>query len=150
MTNTKPNNIIWFDGAARGNPGLAGAGAVFQSTTGRKFTNKMFLKITTNNMAEYNGLKLGLNLAFNYFKENNENRIGNLIVYGDSELIIKQLKGEYRVRNENLKILYDEVQELLKQIRDLFPTIKIIYEHIPRNKNDEADGLANKAIDSRS
>ncbi|MHA1984004.1 MAG: ribonuclease HI family protein [Candidatus Hodarchaeales archaeon] len=149
MPTSQYNTIIWFDGAARGNPGLAGAGAVFQSASGKEFFDKIFLNVATNNFAEYNALKLGLNLAIDYFKERVTEKVDSLLIYGDSELIIKQLKGEYRVKNKNLKNLYDEVQSMLNQIKLLKPSIKIQYEHIPREENKKADRLANQAIDDR-
>ena len=90
---------------------------------------------------------MGIELAVKYFYDHKKDKVEKLIIYGDSELIIKQLKGEYRVKNKNLKVLYDEVQSRLSQIKRLKPAIKIFYGHIPREENKKADHLANQAID---
>ncbi len=148
MTESYHTGTIWFDGAARGNPGKAGAGAAFLSPKGEEFTNYLYLDIATNNLAEYVGLKLGIELAVKYFHDHKDDKLEKLIIYGDSELIIKQLTGEYRVKNERLKIVYNQVQSLLEEIKSYLPSIKIDYEHIPRELNKKADSLANRAIDT--
>ncbi|OLS24163.1 MAG: Ribonuclease HI [Candidatus Heimdallarchaeota archaeon LC_3] len=148
MTESNRTGTIWFDGASRGNPGKSGAGAVFLSPSGEEFTNYSYLDIATNNLAEYTGLKLGIELAVKYIHDHKEDKFEKLIIYGDSELIIKQLTGEYRVKNERLKVLYDDIQLSLKEIKSNLPDIEIDYKHLPRELNKKADSLANRAIDT--
>ncbi len=126
---------IYVDGASRGNPGLAGAGAVIKDGEGNVIKRiKRSLGITTNNIAEYRALILGLKGA---------KRLGlsRVKIFADSELVVKQLKGEYRVKNEGLKPLHSEARDLARG----FEGFTITY--ISRDKNAEADRLANKAID---
>ncbi|MFH1653475.1 MAG: ribonuclease HI family protein [Pseudomonadota bacterium] len=129
--------IIHTDGAARGNPGPAGAGATLKSSDGVVLaTVSEYLNEMTNNQAEYHALILALNEAIIAGAE-------AVKIYMDSELIVKQIKGEYRVKNEGLKPLYDKVVQSLKK----FNTYTI--EHVRREKNKEADKLANLAIDDK-
>jgi RecQ family ATP-dependent DNA helicase len=124
---------LYFDGASKGNPGIAGAGAViYDSNKKELWSSSIFVGINeTNNTAEYNGLIMGLTQAV-------EMKINNLIVKGDSELIVKQMKEEYKVSAANLKYLYNNAKKLEKQITN------ICYKHIYREKNTVADRLANE------
>jgi RecQ family ATP-dependent DNA helicase len=124
---------LYFDGACKGNPGIAGAGAViYDSNKKELWSSSIFVGINeTNNTAEYNGLIMGLAQAV-------EMKINNLIVKGDSELIVKQMKEEYKVSAANLKYLYNNAKKLEKQITN------ICYKHIYREKNTVADRLANE------
>jgi RecQ family ATP-dependent DNA helicase len=126
---------LYFDGASKGNPGLAGAGAIIYDNNKKDMWNlSMFVGINeTNNTAEYNGLILGLTKAI-------EMKINNLVVKGDSELIIKQMTGEYKVSAPNLKYLFNSAKELEKKISN------ICYKHIYREKNTVADRLANEGL----
>jgi ribonuclease HI len=128
---------LFTDGAARGNPGPAGAGAVIISPDGH-IVAKMgkFLGDSTNNVAEYMGLILGLRRA-------KAMGIKELEVLSDSELLVKQLLGEYAVKAEHLLPLHQEAQALLKA----FPWIQV--RHIPREENAQADAMSNRAIDER-
>jgi ribonuclease HI len=132
-----PRTRLYSDGAARGNPGPAGAGAVIVSPGGH-IVAKMgkFLGDNTNNFAEYMGLLLGLRRA-------KAMGIKEIEILSDSELMIRQLKGEYQVKAENLRPLYDEAKELLKA----FPAL--LLRHIPREENSAADEMSNRAIDER-
>lgn len=127
--------IINTDGAARGNPGPAGIGAVIKDETGA-IVSEIFEYIgeTTNNQAEYKALIAALKKAVSLHAE----VVG---IFADSELMVSQVKGVYKVKNEGLRPLFDEVKELLRKIK----ICRI--EYIPREKNKEADKLANKAID---
>lgn len=129
---------LYSDGACRGNPGIGGAGAVI--TDGDEnivWEGKQYLGHCTNNIAEYQALILGLNGAVSSgFK--------NLKVYLDSELLVNQINGSYRVKNENLKVLMREVRRLL----DSFDSVRV--GHVPRSQNSRADKLANLAIDEKS
>jgi len=126
---------LYFDGASKGNPGLAGAGAIIYDNNKKDMWNlSMFVGINeTNNTAEYNGLILGLTKAI-------EMKINNLVVKGDSELIIKQMTGEYKVSAPNLKYLFNNEKKLEKKISN------ICYKHIYREKNTVADRLANEGL----
>jgi len=124
-----------FDGCSKGNPGLAGSGAVIYKFDKEYWTNYFFVgEKFTNNHAEYAGLILGLQQA-------KEFGIKYLKVEGDSLLVINQMKGLYKCRSENLFELYNKAKELEEHFE------KIEYVHVLRNKNKRADELSNCAID---
>jgi len=126
---------IFTDGAARGNPGPAGAGFILFSDDGDVlFEGANYLGETTNNQAEYRALLGGLEKAV---------ELGASIVHVkmDSELIVKQLKGQYRVKNEGLKPLYQKARNLIGKFE------RFQVEHVRRENNKDADRLANQAID---
>ena len=128
---------LQFDGGSRGNPGPAGIGIVLRAADGTVLrTLGRFIGRATNNVAEYKALITALEEA---------KKLGakKIIVRGDSELIVKQMRGEYRVKNADLRELYDEAQFLLHQ----FDEAKI--EHNLRGHNTLADELANRAMDRR-
>jgi ribonuclease HI len=126
---------LFTDGACRGNPGQGGAGAVLIGGDGEVVgTAKKFLGHCTNNIAEYRALILGLETAL-------ERSAPAISIYLDSELLVRQIQGIYRVKNPDLKPLMLEIRDLL----DRFDTWKI--EHVPRSKNALADKLANESID---
>lgn len=126
---------LFTDGGARGNPGPAGIGVVLFDTVGNEIAHaEKFLGVKTNNEAEYAGIITGLELA-------RENNVSDLSCYLDSELVVKQLKGEYRVKQEHLLILFKKVKDIEKQFAS------VSYTHIPREQNSYADKLVNKAID---
>ena len=128
---------LQFDGGSRGNPGPSGVGVVLSAADGTPLvTLGRFIGRATNNVAEYRGLITALEEA---------QKLGakKIVIRGDSELIIKQMKGEYQVRHPQLKPLYHEAKLLLKQ----FEAHKI--EHNLRDKNELADKLANLAMDRR-
>ena len=128
-----PQYTLYFDGCSKGNPGKGGAGAVIYDNNDNKVYEKSIYigdKIT-NNMAEYYGLITGLEAA-------NDLNIKNLVVKGDSLLVIKQMNSEYKVKH-NLD-LYNNAFELKKQID------KIIFIHIDRTQNKVADKLANEGV----
>jgi ribonuclease HI len=126
---------LFTDGACRGNPGQGGAGAVLMGGNGEVVgTAKKFLGHCTNNIAEYQALILGLGEALG-------RGATAISIYLDSELLVRQIQGIYRVKNPDLKPLMAEIRELL----DRFDTWKV--EHVPRRENALADELANEAID---
>jgi ribonuclease HI len=128
---------LYCDGAARGNPGPAGAGAVIVNPAGHIVAKVgKFLGDETNNVAEYVGLILGLKRA-------KAMGIRDLEVLADSELVVKQVNGEYAVKAEHLQPLHAEAVALLKA----FEQIEI--RHIPREENAQADAMSNRAIDER-
>ena len=138
LTNTQTNQWkLQFDGGSRGNPGVGGAGAVLYKNDQEEWSKTFYLgDNVTNNQAEYKGLIGGL-------KHVSTLDLPNLLVEGDSNLVINQVSGTWRVKNDGLKILHDEVQEFINKIKD------IRFQHIPRNENKRADQLANEAMDKK-
>ena len=129
--------ILYIDGASRGNPGRAGAGVWITNGEGKKMVEvSRYLGHKTNNQAEYWALLLGLKEA---------RRLGgeSIHIFTDSQLIEKQVKGIYRVKDINLRALHKTVIENSK----MFLSFEI--EFIPREQNQEADRLANQAIQRR-
>lgn len=129
---------LQFDGCSKGNPGLAGAGAVIYeqlaSVEAEIWSSRLFVgNKATNNEAEYAGLILGMKNAILL-------NIEELLVEGDSNLVIKQINGEYKVKAENLLPSYKEAMLLINQFK------KIVFKHIYREKNKRADELSNQAI----
>lgn len=126
---------LYADGGSRGNPGPAGAGAYLVDENGSELAKlHQYLGETTNNVAEYQGLIIGLEAAVKHQAQ-------TLTVLLDSQLIVRQLNGQYRVKQPHLKPLFAQAKELLRQI----PQVEI--KHIPREENTEADQLANLAMD---
>ncbi len=126
---------LYTDGGARGNPGLAAVGAVLRDENDNLIdTYSAFIGISTNNIAEYTALIQGLRLA-------RLNNVDNLTCYLDSELVVKQINGIYKVRDDNLKILKQKVDDWSTH----FNTIEFV--HVPRIKNKNADTLVNEALD---
>ena len=133
---------INFDGASKNNPGEAGAGWYIQAPD-IKYEKKGYEYLgpkRTNNQAEYTGLRNALRQVVKDIKNLESHTV---LVEGDSQLAIKQLNKEYKVRSENLLDLYNEVVKLVTKI----PNIK--FEWVPRNQNKMADAMANKAIETR-
>lgn len=134
--------IIHTDGGARGNPGPAACAFVAEINGKVIQKNSQYLGTSTNNFAEYKGVIL----ALKWMIDNKESLEGNtsVIFYLDSELIVRQILGIYKVRDEKLKDLFLEVIGLMKKIDK-----KISYRNIPRAKNKEADYLVNKELDAK-
>ncbi len=129
--------LLFIDGASRGNPGRAGAGVYITDREGKRIAEKgWYLGHKTNNEAEYSALLLGMKEV---------GRLGgkSISVYTDSELVQRQVRGVYRVKEPRLRILHREVMEKIKT----FESFAI--ESIPREENQEADLLANLAIEKR-
>jgi ribonuclease HI len=132
-----PEYFIQADGASRGNPGEAGIGAVITDACGRTIKElKYFLGIATNNVAEYQAVILALQKAL-------ELGAGSVTLQMDSELVARQLRGEYKVREVHLKLLHREVLDILSQFSEYH------IHHVPREENRRADQLANEAIDQK-
>jgi ribonuclease HI len=124
-----------IDGGSRGNPGPAGYGVRIERADGTIVEVKKSLALATNNVAEYNGLLAALRWAVAH-------GITALHVRSDSELLVKQMRGEYRVKNPGLQPLYDEARALVRQIG------RVKFEHVRREFNKDADRLANEAMDA--
>jgi len=128
---------IFVDGASRGNPGPAGAGIVITKNDRLIEKHGYFLEKKTNNQAEYFALLFGIFLITEHFCIEK-----NIIFFSDSELLVRQINGLYRVKNQLLLPLFNRAQEAMAQI-----DYKI--KHIPRSENSYADAMANKGIDSK-
>jgi len=126
--------LLYTDGGSRGNPGPSGIGVVVLDSKRKKVTEVFrYIGETTNNVAEYTALVSGLEEAI-------AQDATEVAVYMDSELLVKQLNGEYKVRDANMKALFEKSLGLLKK----FKSFEV--NHIEREKNKEADKLVNKAI----
>ena len=126
---------LMVDGAARGNPGPAGCGAVICDGNGAVIKElSRYLGHATNNVAEYQALLMGLEALI-------ELKRNKIVVQSDSQLLVRQLNGEYRVKDEKLKALYQRATGLLRQ----FGSYRIV--HVRRELNQAADRLANRGID---
>ena len=126
--------IIHTDGGARGNPGPAGIGAVIKISE-KVIELKRYIGETTNNQAEYRALILALEHAL-------EAKVTEAECLLDSELVVKQLNREYRVKDKDLATLFVKVYNLSTKFK------KITFKHIYREQNKHADKLVNEAIDN--
>ena len=127
--------IAHVDGGSRGNPGPAGYGAYITDGEGKRVAELSdFLGVQTNNFAEYSGLIAALEYAV-------EHGYGTVKVVSDSELMVKQMKGQYKVRSEALLAIYGEAKALVRKL-DRFEI-----RHVLRHLNKDADRLANDAMD---
>ena len=129
--------VIEVDGASRGNPGASACGIVLRIEGGQEREVGLYLGNTTNNVAEYLAVIAGLQLA-------REEGAREIRLQTDSELLVKQLSGAYRVRAEHLRPLYQKAMRLLGQFDKTHVT------HVPRQNNRRADRLANLALDTAS
>ncbi len=127
---------IYIDGAARGNPGPAGAGALLKEGSKTVIEIYKYLGDATNNVAEYSAAIFGLQeaIALGYKK---------VTLYMDSELVSRQLNGEYKVKDGKMKTLFEKAVSLVNS----FDSVKIV--KVDREENKQADKLANKAINLR-
>jgi len=125
----------YIDGGARGNPGPAGYGVRIEDADGDLIEELHgALGIATNNVAEYNGLLAALRWAVDHGER-------ELHIRSDSELLVKQMRGEYKVKNPALQALYVQARLLVMQLD------KVTFEHVRRELNKEADRLSNIAMD---
>ena len=122
------------DGGSRGNPGPAGYGVRIEQEDGNVIELKGSLGIATNNVAEYSGLLAALMWAV-------EHGVSRLHVRADSDLLVKQMRGEYRVKSPGLRPLYEQARSLVRRIGN------VKFEHVRREFNKDADRLANEAMD---
>ena len=128
---------IFTDGVARGNPGDGGFGVIIKGRDGNLLEEiGGYLGVTTNNFAEYSGLVAALKASLKY-------QPAHIEIYSDSQLVVRQLNGLYSVKSESLLPLHKEARRLMS----LLGNVAVFY--IPREKNKEADALANKAVDQK-
>ena len=129
--------VAHVDGGARGNPGPAGYGVVIEDRQGKPIAElSRYLGHRTNNFAEYSGLIAALNYVVDH-------QLSALRVLSDSELMVRQMNGVYKVRSPELRPLYEEAKRLARHLQ----WFRI--EHVRREKNAEADRLANEAMDRK-
>ncbi len=129
---------LYTDGGARGNPGPAAYGYVLEADDGTVLASEgKAIGVATNNVAEYSALIAGLEKAL-------ELQLPEVEVVSDSELMVKQMRGEYRVKNEALRELSLEASRLGRQLG------KVVYRAVRREHNAEADRLVNEALDAAS
>ena len=140
VSNVQPNTlekntfILNFDGCSKGNPGLSGAGAVIYNNNIEVWAGYSFVDTSaTNNQAEYTGLIIGLKYAV-------DNQIQDLLVQGDSQLVINQMTGKYKCNADKLIVLYKTAKALEKHIKN------VQYAHVLRKFNARADELSNMAV----
>ncbi len=136
--------ILHTDGGSRGNPGLAAAGIIFHDDHGQVLKSfSYFLGITTNNQAEYQALIH----ALEYLNENLSNfpPISELRAYLDSELIVHQLNGLYKIKHPDIRPLSLKIFSLLEQL-----PFKVTFTHVPRAQNSDADLLVNQELDQQT
>ena len=131
--------VAYIDGSSLGNPGEAGYGVVLKDEEGTiQEVEGKYIGKATNNVAEYHGLLACLEVV-------KRRGIRSLTVYSDSQLLVNQMKGIYRVKKPHLKVLHDQALEAISK-----GSIRFSIHHIPREKNREADGIARRAIRLRS
>jgi probable phosphoglycerate mutase len=132
---TSSTIVAYIDGGARGNPGPAGYGVVITNASGEIVAElSKYLGQRTNNFAEYSGLLAALEFTLSHNYE-------SLNVVSDSELLVRQIRGIYKVRSPELKQLYEQARLLIGKLHDFH------IEHVRREKNKQADKLANQAMD---
>lgn len=130
---------VYTDGGARGNPGPAAcAFVVLNSKNEEVYSEGFYLGETTNNIAEYTGVLNALQCPM-------LNVQCSIRFYLDSELVVKQLKGEYKIKNSELRKLYDEIQLKIKNLK-----LKIVgWTHVRREQNARADEIVNQTLDAK-
>jgi len=127
--------VIYTDGASRGNPGKASTGIVVYDKDGNcLYEEASFIGIKTNNFAEYSAVLRALELS-------TQNKVQSLVLKSDSELLIKQLTGFYKVRSNNIKNLYQQCKKWEVKME------QVTFQHIRREYNKKADALANFVLD---
>jgi len=128
--------IAYIDGGSRGNPGPAGYGVRIEDEEGALVAElNGFIGVATNNAAEYEGLLAALRYAAGHAHR-------SVCIRSDSELLVRQMRGEYRVKHPGLRRLHDQARDVLGRLD------RVVFEHVPRERNTEADRLVNAALDA--
>ena len=128
---------LYCDGGSRGNPGPAATGYVLLDKSGKRITQGgQYLGSTTNNQAEYKSLVQGLEKAI-------ELGISHLMAYMDSQLVVRQVTGQYKVKNKDIRPVYAQAKDLIAQFD------KFAIDYVPRGDNEEADAIVNEILDQR-
>ncbi len=136
-THTHKEICAYIDGGSRGNPGIGASAVIIYSDRRKIFEGGKFFTSTTNNEAEYNALLIAL-------KESIRLEVESINVFTDSELLANQINGIYSIKSPSLKKIYLEVKKIINKFN------KFNISHIPREKNREADRLANFIMDTRN
>ena len=126
---------LFTDGGSRGNPGAAAIGYVLTPETGKAMRHGETIGVATNNQAEYQALLAGMRHA-------RKLKISHLSCFLDSELVVKQLTGIYRIKDADLRVHATAIAALVKEFQ------QVKYTHVRREKNKEADSLVNEALDN--
>ncbi len=130
--------LAYTDGASRGNPGESGVGIILKDELGNVIKSHFgYIGQATNNIAEYTALAACLKLMKGI-------ECDNLVVHSDSELMVRQLNGQYKVKDKGLKKHFLNIQKILTA-----SPFKFVIKHVPRDENHEADKLANRGIDTK-
>lgn len=132
--------VIYSDGGARGNPGPAAAAFIINRNGRVIHSQGKYLGISTNNFAEYSGVLI----ALTWLKRNPNKIVRKVKFFLDSELVVNQLKGEYKIKNPKLKEVMSKIKKIEKDLKN-----KIEYDSIPRTKNKIADHLVNKVLNQK-
>ncbi len=140
ITNSNQGVLVWTDGASRGNPGLAGVGVVIQLGNEKKLYSKFLGRNVTNNEAEYQALIFALEKVKALVGKKKAKKI-KIKCFSDSELLVKQLNHQYKIENEKISQLFLKVWNLTIDFNE------VNFFHISREKNQQADRLANEAIE---
>ena len=131
--------LAFTDGASRGNPGQSGIGIILKDEEGNILASHFaFIGTTTNNVAEYKALVYCLKMA-------QETKCTHLVVHSDSELMVRQLQGSYKVKDKGLREHFDEARRMLSSASFSFEI-----RHVAREQNRQADELANRGINLRA
>lgn len=129
-------HTLYSDGGSRGNPGIAAYGSALYDESGKLVDiDAKYLGHKTNNQAEYSGLIAGLEMA-------SKRGVTDIMCYLDSELVVKQIKGEYKVKNENMKPLFEKLQKIMSSFNSVEVT------HVYREENGVTDKLVNLILDA--
>jgi ribonuclease HI len=140
-----PEIIINTDGGARGNPGPAAVGITARAGTQTLFEISEYIGEQTNNVAEYTAVIHALTHLDQHHLSTD-----TLIFILDSELIVRQITGQYKVKQPHLQQLVNQVRSLISKIKNNNPSIKITFQNVLRGENKRADQLVNQALDSHS
>jgi len=129
---------LYTDGGSRGNPGPGAAGIYIVTPNGKEYVFGFYLGVVTNNQAEYYALRLGLEQVKSLSMMMDG---AKLLIYMDSELVVKQMRGEYKIKDSGLSLIQRSIQPLIHE----FPMVE--FKHIPREDNSVADGAVNSVLD---
>lgn len=135
-TSSSRSAVIYVDGASRGNPGEAGIGVAVEYEDGKRIGYYSYIGTSTNNVAEYQALLTALKIA-------KKNCLSTVEIFSDSQLVCHQINGVYKVKNAGLKPYYQEALDYITGFE------KFSITHVRREKNKDADKLANMAIDTK-
>ena len=138
MTNTY---TIYTDGGSRGNPGPAAAGFIIEGDDIPRVAHGEYIGVATNNVAEYSALLFALKHLRQELGE--RSFLATIQVYSDSELLVRQMTGEYKIKQDELRKIVAQIREVMMSFSD------INFSHIPREKNIEADSMVNKVLDEK-